>query len=207
MVYKRVRGWTSGQSLPILNVVKYPPSLGFLHGYFWKVTFPRRLCDSIPQYDFTIYVEYYYVEQAIYFHLTNLFQYLSSPSSLFTSFQLEHQVSDLKRRLDELRKAKNTTIIKKDKEYITTGTPHVGESTSTGSPDRFEHCSKERTRSLDGELQSKMQESNQQVKTLHENIAALKEMHREELEELKREVEKQVQILLPKPIMYAKGFI
>ena len=58
---ERVRGWTSGQSLPILNVVKYPPSLGFLHG-FWKVIFPRRLCDSIPQYDFTIYVEYYYVE-------------------------------------------------------------------------------------------------------------------------------------------------
>ena len=139
--------------------------------------------------------------------VTNLFQYLSSPSSLFTSFQLEHQVLDLKRRLDELRKAKNTTIIKKDKEYITTGTPHVGESTSAGSPDRLEHCSKERTRSLDGELQSKMQESNQQVKTLHENIAALKEMHREELEELKRQVEKQVQILLPKPIMYAKGFI
>lgn len=45
---------------------------------------------------------------------------------------------------------------------------------------------------MDGELQSKMQESNQQVKTLHENIAALKEMHREELEELKREVAKQV---------------
>lgn len=44
---------------------------------------------------------------------------------------------------------------------------------------------------MDGELQSKMQESNQQVKTLHENITALKEMHREELEELKREVEKQ----------------
>lgn len=44
---------------------------------------------------------------------------------------------------------------------------------------------------MDGELQSKMQESNQQVKTLHENIAALKEIHREELEELKREVEKQ----------------
>lgn len=106
--------------------------------------------------------------------------------------QLEHQVSDLKKRLDELRKAKNTTIIKKDKEYITTGSSHVvGESTSTGSPDLPEH-NKERTRSLDLELQSKMQESNQQVKTLHENIAALKELHRAELEELKKEVEKQV---------------
>ena len=106
--------------------------------------------------------------------------------------QLEHQVSDLKKRLDELRKAKNTTIIKKDKEYITTGSSHVvGESTSTGSPDLPEH-NKERNRSLDLELQSKMQESNQQVKALHENIAALKELHRVELEELKREVEKQV---------------
>ena len=106
--------------------------------------------------------------------------------------QLEHQVSDLKKRLDELRKAKNTTIIKKDKEYITTGSSHVvGESTSTGLPDLPEH-NKERNRSLDLELQSKMQESNQQVKALHENIAALKELHRVELEELKREVEKQV---------------
>ena len=25
MVYKRVRGWTSGQSLPVLKSVKYPP--------------------------------------------------------------------------------------------------------------------------------------------------------------------------------------
>ena len=25
MVYKRVRGWTSGRSLPVLNFVKYPP--------------------------------------------------------------------------------------------------------------------------------------------------------------------------------------
>jgi len=25
MVYKRVRGWTSGQSLPVLNFVKCPP--------------------------------------------------------------------------------------------------------------------------------------------------------------------------------------
>ena len=24
MVYKRVRGWTSGRSLPVLNFVKYP---------------------------------------------------------------------------------------------------------------------------------------------------------------------------------------
>ena len=26
MVYKRVRGWTSGRSIPVLNFVKYPPT-------------------------------------------------------------------------------------------------------------------------------------------------------------------------------------
>ena len=25
MAYKKVRGWTSGRSLPVLNFVKYPP--------------------------------------------------------------------------------------------------------------------------------------------------------------------------------------
>ena len=27
MVYKSVRGWTSGRSLPVLNFVKYPPGV------------------------------------------------------------------------------------------------------------------------------------------------------------------------------------
>ena len=32
MVYKRVRGWTSGRSLPVLNSAKYPP--GIYHAIF-----------------------------------------------------------------------------------------------------------------------------------------------------------------------------
>ena len=28
--YKRIRGWNSGQSLPVLNFVKYPPPPGLL---------------------------------------------------------------------------------------------------------------------------------------------------------------------------------
>ena len=28
MVYERVRGWTSGRSLPVQNFVKYPPGPG-----------------------------------------------------------------------------------------------------------------------------------------------------------------------------------
>ncbi|KAK2573446.1 hypothetical protein P5673_001098 [Acropora cervicornis] len=38
--------------------------------------------------------------------------------------ELEEQVSDLKKRLEELRKAKSTTIIKKDKTYVASGAPH-----------------------------------------------------------------------------------
>ena len=30
MVYKRVRGWTSGRSLPVKNFVEYPPGLNYL---------------------------------------------------------------------------------------------------------------------------------------------------------------------------------
>ena len=29
MVNERVRGWTSGRSIPVLNFVKYPPGGGF----------------------------------------------------------------------------------------------------------------------------------------------------------------------------------
>ena len=116
---------------------------------------------------------------------------------MFLSYQLEQQVSDLKKRLDELRKAKNTTIIKKDKEYITTGVPHnVLNSMSTGSCDCPEGSkTKQRAEiTLDAD-ELKVQRSNQEVKALHENIAAMKEMHRAELEELKTEVERQVMSL------------
>ena len=35
MVYERVRGWTSGRSLPVQNIVKYPPPLpGLVTRYF-----------------------------------------------------------------------------------------------------------------------------------------------------------------------------
>lgn len=35
--------------------------------------------------------------------------------------ELEDEVKSLKTKLDELRKAKNTTLIKKEKEFVTTG--------------------------------------------------------------------------------------
>ena len=38
-------------------------------------------------------------------------------------FQLENEVASLKRRLDELRKAKNTTILKREREVLEVGAP------------------------------------------------------------------------------------
>lgn len=107
-------------------------------------------------------------------------------------FQLEQQVSDLKRRLDELRKAKSTTIIKKDKEYVATGVPRGLHNTpSVGSTDLPE-CRKQEASSVEIQLEKSIQRSNQEVKELQANITAMKELHRAELEELKKEVEKQV---------------
>ncbi|XP_006813859.1 uncharacterized protein LOC102802814 [Saccoglossus kowalevskii] len=44
--------------------------------------------------------------------------------------ELESEVSSLKRRLDELRKAKNTTILKKEKQYVSVGEPSISKSTT-----------------------------------------------------------------------------
>lgn len=49
---------------------------------------------------------------------------------------------------------------------------------------------------MNAELHSKVQESNQEVKKLQDNIDTLKELHRAELEELRKEVEKQVLLSL-----------
>ena len=116
-----------------------------------------------------------------------------SSTKIYPSFQLEQQVSDLKRRLDELRKAKNTTIIKKDKEYITTGAPQSPHNNSTTA-----NCaSDQRAPSVDTAKinEVKLQQSKQEIKALQDNIAAMKELHRAEIEELKNEIEKQVLFL------------
>lgn len=105
--------------------------------------------------------------------------------------ELEQQVADLKKRLDELRKAKNTTIIKKDKEYISTGTPNTSPiGASTGSPGLSDYHREKATFS-DTAPPNKRQEGNAGIKELQEIIASLKELHRAELEELKKEVENQ----------------
>ncbi|XP_072049875.1 uncharacterized protein [Amphiura filiformis] len=44
--------------------------------------------------------------------------------------ELENEVGELKKRLTDLRRAKNTTVLKKEKEYVSTGTPEHKRSNS-----------------------------------------------------------------------------
>ena len=45
----------------------------------------------------------------------------------YVIFQLEGQVADYKKRLDTLRKAKNTTLIKREREVLEVGAPNLGQ--------------------------------------------------------------------------------
>lgn len=49
--------------------------------------------------------------------------YQSNEIFTFLSFQLEDEVSGLKKRLDELRKAKNTTMVKREQKVLEVGLP------------------------------------------------------------------------------------
>ena len=48
---------------------------------------------------------------------------------------------------------------------------------------------------MDTANEVKLQQSKQEIKALQDNIAAMKELHRAEIEELKNEIEKQVLFL------------
>ena len=60
MVYKRVRGWTSGRSLPVLNFVQYPPgdeSPNTCHGFAKSVTPPKACKTKSHQHCFGTFSE------------------------------------------------------------------------------------------------------------------------------------------------------
>ena len=56
VVYKRVRVWTSGRSLPVKNSVEYPPEL--LNSDYVEVFMVQRhsLDSAVPLFWFTIYL-------------------------------------------------------------------------------------------------------------------------------------------------------
>ncbi|KAK3740550.1 hypothetical protein QZH41_014946, partial [Actinostola sp. cb2023] len=86
---------------------------------------------------------------------------------------LEGQVSELKKRLEDLRKAKSQTIVKKDKEYVTASGPKLGQHQTTYT------CSGQCKTS-----QEKEQHNRREIETLKEQIYKLKISHTEELETL-----------------------
>lgn len=104
--------------------------------------------------------------------------------------ELEEQVSDLKKRLEELRKAKSTTIIKKDKTYVASGAPHKLCDNATKRTAELHDSHRQGTASLES-TEKNEERSQQDVENQQDYIARLKEMHRAEIEELRMEVEKQ----------------
>lgn len=55
-----------------------------------------------------------------------IFIHIGFNAFLNFKFKLEREVYQYKSRLDELRKAKNSLIIKKTTEYVRTGAPSIG---------------------------------------------------------------------------------
>ncbi|EDO31937.1 predicted protein, partial [Nematostella vectensis] len=87
--------------------------------------------------------------------------------------QLEDQVSDLKRRLGELRKAKSQTIVKKDKEYVTSDAPQLGQKTGVLSHDLDAY--KKQIRELQGKLRQLEKEKAKGEEMLKTDILQLKQ--------------------------------
>ena len=122
-------------------------------------------------------------------------------SQNFISLQLEEQVSDLKKRLEELRKAKSTTIIKKDKTYVASGAPHKLCDNATKRTAELHDSHRQGTASLES-TEKNEERSQQDVENHQDYIVRLKEMHRAEIEELRKEVEKQVTLMFAVTWLY-----
>ncbi|KAJ8034842.1 hypothetical protein HOLleu_21850 [Holothuria leucospilota] len=90
--------------------------------------------------------------------------------------ELETEVSSLKKRLDELRKAKNTTVLKKEKEYVTS---RKYQSSMVRSPRNQTDAT-----SGDNGKVIKMQENH------NAELKKLRETHSTEMEKLKEQYEK-----------------
>ncbi|EDO32149.1 predicted protein [Nematostella vectensis] len=91
---------------------------------------------------------------------------------MISGAHLEDQVSDLKRRLGELRKAKSQTIVKKDKEYVTSDAPQLGQKTGVLSHDLDAY--KEQIRELQGKLRQLEKEKAKGEEILKTDILQLK---------------------------------
>ena len=97
MVYKRVRGWTSGQSLPVWNFFEYPPWGG---GQEWQYFLPIYRLILISQAIKTITLLSIHVELVTYIsvmlYCTSLWQHqipLSPPfHNDFISKKVPHKV-------------------------------------------------------------------------------------------------------------------
>ncbi|XP_074653326.1 uncharacterized protein LOC141907545 [Tubulanus polymorphus] len=98
--------------------------------------------------------------------------------------ELETEVSSLKKRLDELRKAKNTTILKREREVVNIQAPNMGRRDSKPSNDP-------RIRELEIELREWKQKSTEAERKLSE----LEKKYQNELKELREKFSFEVENL------------
>lgn len=89
--------------------------------------------------------------------------------------QLESQVSELKKKLDDLRKAKSQTIVKKDKEYVSLDTPKLGQRVQGSEQNACIKEAQEQARKA----------ADKEISKLKDELEKMKIDHAKELENLK----------------------
>ncbi|XP_071958299.1 uncharacterized protein [Antedon mediterranea] len=103
--------------------------------------------------------------------------------------ELENLVSSLKKRLEELRKAKSTTVLKKEKEYISTANPKHQKSRSSKPDATLEQKLEQLKIQHEKEIRKLMERKPVEVKCNHlEEISKLKAQN-ESLERKTEELE------------------
>ncbi|XP_031552803.1 protein Spindly-like [Actinia tenebrosa] len=88
--------------------------------------------------------------------------------------ELENQVLELKKRLDDLRKAKSQTILKKDKEYVSLDNPKLGQ--------RLQSSEQSPGIKKAQELEQAKRSADKEISELRDEIEKLKIDHAKELE-------------------------
>lgn len=106
--------------------------------------------------------------------------------------ELEEEVSSLKKRLDDLRKAKNTTVLKREREVLEVGTPFGRRNSKPSVPDpknaelqkQLDENDKKREKEMD-ELRKKFADEMEQLKKDQSNLPC---GHEKEIESLRKQL-------------------
>ncbi|KAI8485313.1 hypothetical protein Bbelb_368770 [Branchiostoma belcheri] len=97
--------------------------------------------------------------------------------------ELEEEVATLKKRLDELRKAKNTTILKREREVLSVADPFSARPAKTVDDGKLAE--------LQQKLDNSAAERNKEVSELNRQLDKLRLDHQAEMDRLRKEIQGQ----------------